>query len=159
MSGLRQQAEHQIWVDADACPKVSRDILCRAALRTATKVIFISNHSLSLPKSAHITNILVSKGFDEADDYIAARVCAGDLVITADMPLAEAIIEKGGGVLDPRGRVYSDENIKERIAIRDVAQTLREARLLHGGPQPYGTKERQKFANELDKWLRQSSNF
>ena len=156
MDTLKRQTQHQIWVDADACPKVSRDILCRAALRTTTTVVFISNHSLSVPKSIYITNILVGKGFDKADDYITARVSAGDLVITADVPLAQAIIEKGGGVLDPRGRVYSDDNIKERIAIRDVAQTLREGRLLHGGPQPYGTKQRQKFANELDKWLRQS---
>ena len=155
--GLKQ-GRHQIWVDADACPKISRDILCRAALRTATRVVFISNHPLSLPNSVHIASVLVGKGFDRADDYISERVRPGDLVITGDMPLAETIIGKEGKVLDPRGRAYSDDNIKERVAIRDVAQTLRDARVLHGGPQPYGTKERQRFANGLDKWLTQSSD-
>lgn len=143
----------QIWVDADACPKLVKEILYRAAIRTQTIMTLVSNKPLYAPSSPFIKKRVVGSGFDEADQEIVREMKKGDLIITADIPLADAVIHKGGIALDPRGEVYSEINIKERLSLRNFNAELRSAGMLTGGPGTYSKKETQNFANSLDKYL------
>jgi hypothetical protein len=146
----------QIWVDADACPKVIKEILFRAANRTRTMVILVSNQPLMAPPSPFITKQLVTAGFDVADNKIVQSLEIGDLVITADIPLADAVISKGGRALNPRGELYSENNIKQRLSVRNFSQGLRSSGVITGGPPKISKKEIQDFANALDKLLLQN---
>jgi uncharacterized protein YaiI (UPF0178 family) len=145
----------RIWVDADACPKIIKEILFRAAVRTKTALILVSNHALMTPASPFITKLQVSAGFDVADNKIVQNVEPGDLVITADIPLADAVIDKNTLALNPRGELYSKINIKERLAIRNLSTDLRNSGARTGGPPALTKKNIQHFANELDRLLMQ----
>lgn len=144
-----------IWVDADACPVAAKEILYRAAERTEVCLILIANQALRTPKSKYITTVQVSSGFDVADNEIVRRVQVGDLVITADIPLAAEVIVKKGTVLSPRGEVFTENNIRERLSLRDFMEGLRSSGVQTGGANAYGQSERQAFANSLDRFLRQ----
>ncbi|MFC3394500.1 YaiI/YqxD family protein [Brenneria rubrifaciens] len=146
----------QIWVDADACPNVIKDVLYRAAERTETPTTLVANQSLKVPASRFIHTLRVSAGFDVADNEIVRRVSPGDLVITSDIPLAADVIEKGGIALNPRGERYTPDTIRERLNIRDFMDTMRASGIQTGGPNALNQRDRQQFANELDKWLRQN---
>jgi uncharacterized protein len=143
----------QIWVDADACPKVSRDILFRAAERARITVTLIANQPLNTPRSRYIKAIQVSKGFDVADSEIVLQMQPGDLVITADIPLAAAAIGRGGRALSPRGKLYTTDNIHERLAMRDFLDTLRGSGVVTNGPPPLTQSDRKAFADALDRLL------
>ncbi|MCS3404923.1 YaiI/YqxD family protein [Pantoea sp. B566] len=144
-----------IWVDADACPNVIKDVLYRAADRTQTMVTFVANQFLRVPPSPWLRTLKVPAGFDVADNEIVKRVQAGDLVITADIPLAAEVIEKGASALNPRGERYSPATIRERLTMRDFMDTMRASGVQTGGPAAMSPRDRQQFANELDSWLRQ----
>ena len=147
----------QIWVDADACPRMIRDVLFRAAQRTETMTTLVANQYLKPPPSRWLRAIQVPGGFDVADNEILERLAEGDLVITADVPLADAAIERGALALNPRGTLYTAENIKSLKARRDRNEVLREAGLLSGGgPAPLGKQEVAQFANALDRLLTQA---
>ena len=143
----------KIWVDADACPVVIKDILFRAAQRTQLAMTLVANHSMRIPPARNITFLQVSSGFDVADDEIVKRLTSGDLVITADIPLAAEVLEKGGQALNPRGELYTAHNIKARLNIRDFMDTMRASGVQTGGPPAISQTDRQNFANELDKIL------
>ncbi len=144
-----------IWLDGDACPKPIKDILCRAANRSKTQLLIIANHFIPTPPSPFIKKQIVSSGFDVADNYIVAHLKPGDLVITADIPLADEAISKGGTVLNPRGERYTSQNIKQHLSNRNMNESLRSTGLLSGGPKALGAKEIQKFSNHLDAFLAQ----
>lgn len=143
----------QIWVDADACPAVIKEILYRAAQRTRRPLVLVANQLLRVPASPWIRALQVPKGFDVADNHIVAHVAAGDLVITADIPLAAAVIERGANALNPRGEFYSAENIRELLDLRNFMDTLRATGVDTGGPSAFGQADRQAFANRLDRFL------
>lgn len=143
----------KIWVDADACPVVIKDILFRAAERAEIETILIANHYLKIPPSKFISFVQVSSGFDVADDEIVSRAEKDDLVITADIPLAAEAVEKGCLALNPRGELYTDSNIKQRLNMRDFMDTLRSSGIQTGGVPPISQADRQVFANNLDKLL------
>jgi uncharacterized protein len=143
----------KIWVDADSCPVVIKEILFRAAERTKTDVTLVANQSISIPRSQWVHFLRVSSGFDVADNEIVKRAVAGDLVITGDIPLAADVIEKGGEVLSPRGERYTLSNIKARLNMRDFMDTLRGSGIDTGGPAAMNKNDRQAFANQLDKIL------
>ena len=142
-----------IFVDADACPGVIRDILCRAAVKREINVVFIANQSINLPLSPWLQSYQVAQGFDKADDEIVTRVATDDLVITADIPLAADVLEKGGQVLTPRGERYTAANIKQRLQMRDFMETMRASGQNTGGPPPMSQTDRKTFADQLDKLL------
>jgi uncharacterized protein YaiI (UPF0178 family) len=142
-----------IWVDADACPNTVKEILFRAAERVGIQVVLVANQPVSVPPSRHIRTIQVSAGFDVADNEIVKRLATDDLVITADIPLAAEVIARGGQALNPRGELYSRENIRERLNLRDFMDTLRSSGIATGGPAALGPRDRQAFANALDGWL------
>jgi len=142
-----------IWVDADACPVVIKDILYRAAERTEIQLTLVANQTLSIPPSRYIKFIRVSSGFDVADKEIIKMLNAGDLVITSDIPLAADAIEKGAYVLSPRGELYSTDNIKARLSMRDFMESLRSSGVDTGGPPALSQSDRQAFANHLDRFL------
>ena len=146
----------QIWMDGDACPKPIKDILFRTAVRTQTLLIVVSNHALNTPASLYIKRSQVGAGFDVADNYIVEHMQAGDLVITADIPLADDVVTKGGLALNPRGELYSVNNIKQLLGQRNLNETLRGGGMISGGPAKFGPKEIQRFANSLDKFLAQN---
>lgn len=143
----------QIWVDADACPRVIKDILFRAAERTGTPVTLVANQPVQTPPSGLIRAIQVPVGFDVADDRIVESVGAGDLVITSDIPLAAQVIDKGARALSPRGELYSPANIRERLVMRDFMDELRGSGVDTGGPAAFSNRDRQNFANHLDRML------
>ncbi|MBM3347298.1 MAG: YaiI/YqxD family protein [Betaproteobacteria bacterium] len=143
----------KIWVDADACPGPIRDILFRAADRLKVPLTLVANKPLRTPPSPYIRAIQVPAGFDVADDRIAADVQAGDLVITADIPLASAAIAKSAHVLDPRGERLTPENIQERLALRGFMEELRSSGVQTGGPAPFSTRDQKAFADQLDRLL------
>lgn len=145
-----------IWVDADACPKAIKEILFRAAERLGVPLILVANTLLRTPASRYIRSIQVGNGLDVADQRIAGEMAAGDLVITADIPLAAAVIDRGGHALNPRGEWYSQENIDERLAMRNFMDQLRETGVQTGGPDVLGPRDRQAFANRLDQFLTRS---
>ena len=142
-----------IWVDADACPVVIKEILFRAAERTEVPVTLVANQPMRVPGSRFITALQVSSGFDVADDEIVKRTAAGDLVITSDIPLAAEVIDKGATVLSPRGELYTRENIKGRLNMRDFLDTMRSSGMDTGGPPALSQTDRQQFANHLDRIL------
>jgi uncharacterized protein YaiI (UPF0178 family) len=143
----------QIWVDGDACPGDAKALLFKAAVNRKVQVTVVANQSIATPKSPFIATIVVPSGMNVADRKIVELVSAGDLVITADIPLAADVVAKGGLALNPRGELYSDDNIGGRLAMRDLIDELRGAGLVTGGPSGYSPKDRQAFANQLDKWL------
>jgi uncharacterized protein YaiI (UPF0178 family) len=142
-----------IWVDADACPKVIRDILYRAAERTGVTVTLVANQALLHPRIPSLRLMQVSSGFDVADHEIVKCVSAGDLVITADIPLAAEVIAKGGEALNPRGERYSPDTIRGVLMMRDFMDTMRSSANVGGGPPPLTHADRNAFASHLDKWL------
>lgn len=142
-----------IWVDADACPKVIKDILFRAATRTQTPLVLVANAFINYPKSTLISAIQVEKGFDQADKYIVRAVQVNDLVITADVPLAADVIAKNALAINPRGEIYTKNNIRQRLSIRDLNEQIRGSGQLIGGPSVLGNKEKTLFANALDSYL------
>lgn len=143
----------KIWIDADACPRVIKEMVFRASERLQVPVCMVANKDLSKAHSRLITSILVADGFDIADDYIAEHAAPEDLVITADIPLAARIVANGGVALDPRGELYTEENVGERLSIRDLIQELRTAGLVLGGPAQFGLTDRKRFASSLDRTL------
>lgn len=142
-----------IWVDADACPRSVRDILYRAADRRQVPVILVANQAIDVPRSRHVRMLQVARGFDVADNEITARVSEGDLVITADIPLAADVLKKGAQAVSPRGEQFTDETIGERLNMRDFMDTMRASGLAGGGPPPLSAADRQAFANVLDRYL------
>jgi uncharacterized protein YaiI (UPF0178 family) len=144
----------KIWVDADACPVVVKEILFRAADRTGVELTLVANQPLSTPSSANINSLQVPRGFDVADDEIVKRLSAGDLVITSDIPLAAEVIEKGGHALSPRGELHTTENIRARLNMRDFLDTMRSSGVeLGGGPAAFSQRDKQEFANHLDRFI------
>jgi uncharacterized protein YaiI (UPF0178 family) len=143
----------QIWVDADACPQAIKEILFRAAERAQVLTTLVANQLLRAPASPFIRAIRVPKGFDVADHRIVRDMQPGDLVVTADIPLAAEVIARGGHALDPRGALYSEDNVRERLAIRNLMQGLRASGELIGGPAPFAPSDRHLFANHLDRFL------
>ena len=142
-----------IWVDADACPKVIREILFRAAKRVERELILVANHVIPVPNSPWISCRQVPQGFDVADNYIVGQVSAGDLVITSDIPLAAEVIEKGAGVISSRGEQLTANNIRPRLNMRDFMETMRATGEVRGGPPALGERDKQAFANALDRYL------
>ncbi|NVK42164.1 MAG: YaiI/YqxD family protein [Oceanospirillaceae bacterium] len=142
-----------IWVDADACPKVIREILFRAAQRTNTRLTLVANGFIPTPPGTLIDALRVSQGFDVADNTIVAKVQPGDLVITADIPLAADVIERDALALNPRGELYTPENVRQRLAMRDFLDTMRSSGIQTGGPAAMSATDRQQFANQLDRIL------
>ncbi len=143
----------KIWVDADACPKVVKEILFRAADRSAISLILVANQLLSVPPSPHIRAVQVPAGFDVADNEIVRQVNCGDLVITGDIPLAAEVLEKGAHALNPRGEMYSTETIRAQLTLRDFMDTLRASGVQTGGPAAFSQSDRQNFANQLDRFI------
>jgi len=143
----------RIWVDADACPVVIKDILYKAAERTEVQLTLVANQKVQIPRSRFISFVQVASGFDVADNEIVKRLEAGDLVITGDIPLAADVIEKGGHALNPRGELYTVENIRARLNIRDFMDTLRGSGINTGGPPALSQTDRKVFADHLDKLL------
>ena len=143
----------QIWVDADACPTAIKDILFRAAERTGIMTILVANQYLQTPPSRYIKSMLVTSGYDVADNEIVKRLSVGDLVITGDIPLAYEVIGKGGHAINPRGERYTQDTIKERLSMRDLMDTLRASGINTGGPSALTSRDIQAFANQLDKFL------
>jgi len=143
----------KIWVDADACPVVIKEILYRAAERTRVQMTLVANQPLSTPNSEFISTLQVPRGFDVADDAIVKRLGAGDLVITSDIPLAAEVIDKGGHALSPRGELHTTENIRARLNMRDFLDTMRASGVDTGGPAAMSQRDRQDFANNLDRFL------
>ena len=143
----------RIWVDADACPVVIKDILFKAAERTGVQLTLVANQKVQIPRSRFISFVQVASGFDVADNEIVKRLDAGDLVITGDIPLAADVIEKGGHALNPRGELYTKANIRARLNIRDFMDTLRGSGINTGGPSALSQADRKAFADHLDKLL------
>jgi uncharacterized protein YaiI (UPF0178 family) len=143
----------QIWVDADACPGEIKELLYRAAKRTQTNVTLVANQALRTPRSEFIDSIMVRSGMNVADRRIVELVQPVDLVITADIPLAAEVVAKGGQALDPRGELYTEANVGERLAVRNLFDELRGGGEITGGPSNFTSKDRQAFANQLDRWL------
>jgi uncharacterized protein len=143
----------QIWVDADACPGEIKELHFRAANRTKTKVTLVANQPMRTPRSEFIDSVLVPAGMNVADRRIVELVEPGDLVITADIPLAAEVVANGGQALDPRGELHTNDNIGERLAVRNLLDELRGGGQITGGPANFSPKDRQAFANQLDRWL------
>lgn len=143
----------RIWIDADACPLATKELLYRAAERTQTQLTLVANQPMRIPRSDFIRLELVGSGMNIADRRIVELVEPGDLVITADIPLAADVVKKGGAALNPRGELYTDANIGERLAMRDMFDQMRGGGEIVRGPSTYTAKDRQAFANGLDRWL------
>jgi uncharacterized protein len=146
-----------VWVDADACPNVIKEVLYRAAERTGVAVTLVANQALQYPRIPSLRLVQVSAGFDVADHEIVKRVTAGDLVVTADIPLAAGVIAKGGQALNPRGELYSSDTIRGVLMMRDFMDTMRSSTVVGGGPPPLTQADRNAFASHLDKWLARRS--
>ena len=143
----------KIWVDADACPNVIKEILFKAAQRTKTSLTLVANQYLRTPPSPLINAVQVPSGFDVADNHIVQECSPGDLVITADIPLAAEVLQKKAHALNPRGEFYDQENIRHRLAMRNFMEEMRSTGQVSGGPPPLGNRERMDFANALDRFL------
>lgn len=143
----------KIYIDADAAPKLVKEVVFKASARTQIPVVLVANSYMSIPHSPLIRLIQVEQGADVADFYIAEHVEVGDLVITADIPLAEIVVKKGVTAINPRGEVYTEENISERLSVRDFMQELRDSGVQTGGPPRFGVKDKALFANSLDRIL------
>ena len=143
----------RMWIDADACPSAIKEILYRAAERVGVELTLVANQPLRVPASRYIRTVQVSAGFDVADRRIADEVGSGDVVVTADIPLAADVVAKGAFALNPRGELYTEDNIRERLAMRDLMDELRSTGVVSGGPAALNRKDRQAFANQLDTLL------
>ncbi len=143
----------RVWVDADACPSEIKELLYRAATRRNVKVTLVANQQLRTPKSEYIDSIVVQAGMNVADRRIVELVEPGDLVVTADIPLAADVVAKGAQALNPRGELYTDGNVGERLAVRNMLDQLRGGGQITGGPPNFSAKDKQAFANQLDRWL------
>ncbi len=143
----------KIWIDGDACPRVIKEVLFRAADKRQVALILVANKTIAVPRSRFISSLRVEAGPDVADAEIVRRLEAGDLVVTADIPLASLVIEKGGMALDPRGEIYTPENIGERLSMRNFMEDLRNSGVETGGPAGFSASDRQAFANQLDRIL------
>lgn len=152
-----EPASPQVWVDGDACPSVIKAILFRAAERAKIYVTLVANQSLSRPPSRYIRAMVVRGGLDEADNEIVERMRPGDLVVTQDIPLAARVIDKGGVAVNPRGERYTPDNMAERLSMRNLMEELRGAGVQTGGPSAFHARDRQAFANQLDRWLAQQA--
>ncbi|TIH12927.1 YaiI/YqxD family protein [Marinifilum sp. JC120] len=148
----------QIWVDADACPKAVKEILFKTVMRREVKLTLVANQYMTIPTSPFINMIKVGAGFDVADNEIVKLCNPGDLVITADIPLADKIVEKGATGLNPRGELYTEDNIKSILSMRNLMEELRSAGTVSGGPAAFSPKDKQNFTNQLDKYLTRSLN-
>lgn len=142
-----------LWIDADACPNMIKEIVFRASQRLKIETVLVANQPMRLPPSPYLRAVQVPSGFDAADKRIVELMSAGDLVITADIPLAAAVIEKGGVALNPRGELYTKENVRERLSMRNFMDELRAGGVNTGGPAALGAKDKQAFANALDATL------
>lgn len=151
MTKTKREKSVHIWVDADACPKVIKEILFRVAARAKVQTTLLANHNIAVPRSPFIRFRQVSQGFDVADNEIVGLTQPGDLVITSDIPLAAEVIEKGGFALSSRGELFTESNIKQRLNIRDFMDTMRSSGIQTGGPPALNQKDRQNFANHLDR--------
>jgi uncharacterized protein len=147
------KADMKIWIDADACPRVIKEILFRASERLQVQVCLVANKRLSKHDTRLVESVVVGEGFDVADDYISEHASPDDLVITADIPLAARIVAGGGVALDPRGELYTEENVGERLSMRDLMMELRSGGMVLGGPAQFGLTDRQRFASTLDRLL------
>jgi len=145
--------ETAIWVDADACPNVVKEILFRASQRTGVAVTLVANQALSVPRIRTVKLVRVTSGFDVADQEIVKLTSPGDLVITADIPLAAEVIAKGGWALNPRGELYTEQTIRGLLTMRDFMATMRASGAVGDGPPPLTLADRNRFAGQLDKWL------
>ena len=143
----------KIYVDADACPKVIKEVLYKTVNRLKLPLILVADKTLRVPSSSNISTIKVPSDIDSADDKIVELVCQGDVVITADIPLADQVVSKGAFAINPRGELYTEQNIKERLAIRDMMAEMRNCGLEHGGPPTFSFKDKEKFTNQLDRFL------
>lgn len=143
----------KIWVDADACPRVIKEIIFRASKRLKVPVCLVANKGLAKHDTHLVESVVVREGFDAADDYIVQQTAPEDLVITADIPLAARIVANGGVALDPRGELYTEENVGERLSMRDLMMELRAGGLVQGGPAQFSLTNRQRFASALDRFL------
>jgi len=150
---VKQELTMKIWIDADACPRVVKEIVFRAAERLGIQVCLVANQGLAKHHSRLVSSVVVAGGPDEADKHIAGHASPGDLVITADIPLAARVVENGGVDLDPRGELYTEGNVRERLSLRDLLQGLRDEGLVQRGPAPFGPADRQRFASALDRTL------
>ncbi|MGL4612353.1 MAG: YaiI/YqxD family protein [Shewanella sp.] len=148
-------SQYKIWVDADACPNPIKEMLFRAAQRKMLPVVLVANQPIRIPPSTYISQIRVSSGFDVADQYIVDHVEPSHLVISADIPLAALVVEKGAVALNPRGELYTVDNIQQKLTMRDFMEELRSAGVQTGGPQTFSQADKQAFANSLDRWLLQ----
>jgi uncharacterized protein YaiI (UPF0178 family) len=148
----------QIWIDAEAWPVVIKEILFKAADRTQTLTTLVANHALHLPPSRYLSFIQVTAGFDVADNEIVKRLNQGDLVITSDIPLADEAITKGATALSPRGDLFTANNIKSKLSMRDFMDVIRSSGVQTGGPSPLSQADRQNFAGHLDRWFNQNKN-
>ena len=143
----------RIWVDADACPRVIKDVLYRAAERRKVRLTLVANSRFAVPRSEYIEFLQVGSGYDKADQAIASQAGSGDLVVTADIPLAAEVIGKGGTGLSPRGELFTADNIRSRLTMRDFMDELRGSGVMTGGPAALSARDRQEFANQLDRFL------
>lgn len=143
----------KIWIDGDACPRVIKEVLYRAAEKRQIDLVLVANRSMAMPRSAYISSLKVGAGADVADAEIVRLLEAGDLVVTADIPLAALVIEKGGAAIDPRGEIYTPENIGARLSMRNFMEELRNNGVETGGPAGFNAADRQAFANQLDRSL------
>lgn len=143
----------RIWIDADACPAAVKEIVLRAAERVQVKVVFVANKPLSLPRSEWVSSVVVGKGLDVADAHLSAQAERGDLAVTQDIPLAALLVKKGVITLDVRGEPFTEDNIDERLSVRNFMQELRESGVAAGGPKSFGPQDRQRFAASLDREL------
>ncbi len=141
----------KVWIDADACPKMVKEIIFKASARLKVKVCLVANSYMQIPSSPYISLIQVDKGADVADFYIVEHLESNDLVITADIPLASAVVEKNATAINPRGEIYTEENISERLSMRNFMQELRDSGIDTGGPPPLNAKDKEKFANAFDR--------
>ncbi len=148
----------KIWVDADACPGVVREILYRVALRTQIEIILVANQRIPTPKSSRIKMLQVESGFDKADQEIVRRLQPGDIVITSDIPLADEVIKAGGEALSPRGEHFTKDNISARLSMRDLLESLRASGEQTGGPSAYNQADRKAFADQLDRMIVKAAN-
>jgi uncharacterized protein YaiI (UPF0178 family) len=148
----------QIWVDADACPGEIKELLYRSAERLKIKLTLVANQPLRIPRSGFIETLLVPGGANVADRRIVELAAPGDLVVTADIPLAADVVAKGAEAIDPRGDLYTNANIGERLAMRNIIDQLRGGGHIGGGPSNFSPKDRQTFANQLDRWLVKNKN-
>ena len=143
----------KILIDADACPSVVKEILYKVSHRLQLKLVFVANQYMKFPSNSLISSVIVKSGPDEADNHIVEIMEAGDLVITEDIPLADRVVKKGGTIITPRGKLLTEDNISQKLAVRNLMNDLRNEGIMTGGPRAFGNKEKQLFANALDKFL------